>query len=336
MASLDSLAADQRAVIELILVQGRSYDEIARLLSIDRTAVRDRALAALDALGPPSELPPLERALITDYLLGQLPSQVAEDLRDRLNRSPAEGAWARERADALKTVANGRLPDLAEPATAGAPPPPDNERTDSTTPPERAAPEPRTGAELPRSRVGGAILLGVGGLIAAGVVVLLVVLLSNGSSSDNAPHQSTASTVANTGTTTHPITSTTRTSTTAAAHVVEQINLKPPDTGSKALGVAQIVQENKNTGVAIVAQGLAANATHPANAYAVWLYNTPTDSYRLGFVNPPVSRNGQLRTAGLLPATADHYKNLIVTLETQANPRVPGKIVLRGPITHFS
>ena len=52
MASLDSLPADQRAVLQLVLQRGRSYDDIAKLLSIDRAAVRQRALAALDALGP--------------------------------------------------------------------------------------------------------------------------------------------------------------------------------------------------------------------------------------------------------------------------------------------
>jgi len=46
MASLDDLPADQRAVLQLVLQRGRTYDEIARLLSIDRAAVRARALAA--------------------------------------------------------------------------------------------------------------------------------------------------------------------------------------------------------------------------------------------------------------------------------------------------
>src|SRR5205807_611635 len=46
--SLDSLPADQRAVLQLVLQRGRSYDDIAALLSIDRAAVRQRALGALD------------------------------------------------------------------------------------------------------------------------------------------------------------------------------------------------------------------------------------------------------------------------------------------------
>ncbi len=61
MASIDSLPADQRAVLQLVLQRGRSYEEIANMLSIDRAAVRDRALAAFDALGPQTHVEPQRR-----------------------------------------------------------------------------------------------------------------------------------------------------------------------------------------------------------------------------------------------------------------------------------
>ena len=85
-------------------------------------------------------------------------------------------------------------------------------------------------------------------------------------------------------------------------------------------------------GVAIAAQGLAANTKHPPNAYAVWLYNSPSDSKILGFVNPAVGSNGQLKTAGGLPGNASHYGKLLVTLETKSNPKTPGTIVLEGAL----
>ncbi len=69
------------------------------------------------------------------------------------------------------------------------------------------------------------------------------------------------------------------------------------------------------------------------DAYAVWLYNSPTDSHILGFVNPGVGTNGRLSTAGALPTNASHFKQLIVTLETQSNPKRPGKIILQGTLT---
>src|SRR5689334_16007882 len=87
MASLDSLPPDQRAVLQLVLQRGRSYDDIAQMLSIDRAAVRQRALAAFDAIGPRTGVEADRRALITDYLLGQLPDAVAADTRNRLASS---------------------------------------------------------------------------------------------------------------------------------------------------------------------------------------------------------------------------------------------------------
>ena len=51
MADLDSLPADQRAALQLLLKQGQSYDQLAVLLGIGPDAVRDRAHAALAALG---------------------------------------------------------------------------------------------------------------------------------------------------------------------------------------------------------------------------------------------------------------------------------------------
>ena len=46
----------------------------------------------------------------------------------------------------------------------------------------------------------------------------------------------------------------------------------------------------------------------------MWLYNSPTDSHLLGFVNPGVGNNGRSQTAGALPTNASHFKQLLVTL----------------------
>ena len=46
MGSLETLPPDQRAVLDLVLQRGRSYDDIARLLAIDRAAVRGRAMSS--------------------------------------------------------------------------------------------------------------------------------------------------------------------------------------------------------------------------------------------------------------------------------------------------
>src|ERR1019366_2960400 len=57
MAPLKSLPDGQRLVLHLLLEDGRSYAEIAELLSIDRAAVRARTLAAFDTGGPPIRHP---------------------------------------------------------------------------------------------------------------------------------------------------------------------------------------------------------------------------------------------------------------------------------------
>ena len=108
------------------------------------------------------------------------------------------------------------------------------------------------------------------------------------------------------------------------------IALKPPSGGKSPLGIAEVLQAQGQFGVAIAAQGLAANKSHPRDAYAVWLYNSPGDSHILGFVSPAVSSNGILRTAGGLPKNASHYQKLLVTLETSSNPKSPGRIILEG------
>ena len=117
--------------------------------------------------------------------------------------------------------------------------------------------------------------------------------------------------------------------------MLAQINLNPPS-GGKAKGIAEVLRQQGKTGVAIVAQGLAANSKTPANAYAVWLYNSPSDARILGFVNPPVGNNGRLQTAGGFPTNAAHFQKLLITLETQSNPKTPGTIVLQGTLTGVS
>jgi hypothetical protein len=50
MSRLDDLPPDLRATLSLLLERGKSYDEVADMLAIPKSAVRDRAHAALDAL----------------------------------------------------------------------------------------------------------------------------------------------------------------------------------------------------------------------------------------------------------------------------------------------
>jgi outer membrane biosynthesis protein TonB len=365
MPSLDNLPADQRAVLQLVLKQGRSYDEIAKLLSIDRAGVRDRALKALDALAPQTRVPPERRALITDYLLGQLPPGVSDQTRDRLAESPSERAWARVIASELAPLASAPLPEIpadarpesspatppetapaTPPETAPATPP----ETAPATPPETApATPPETAPATPpetapttetepepeeprRSRRGGAILLGAGALVAVAVVAVVVIVATGGSGSSNSsakstPVTTTAASVSSSTTTTGSATSA---SSTASTKIVKQINLLPPDGKSKAVGIAQVLTQGTTTGIVIYATGIPPNTPH--NAYAVWLYNSPGDAKILGFVNPGVTKDGKLQTAGAVPSNVGRYKQVLITLETQQSPKSPGPIILQGSL----
>jgi hypothetical protein len=330
MASLDSLPADQRAVLQLVLQRGHSYDDIARMLSIDRAAVRQRALGALDALGPQSRVPPERRALITDYLLGQLPPKVAEETHNRLAESASERAWARVVASELAPLSSAPLPEIpveapgrrpapAAPAVAAAV----SAEQDTTPkiPADYGAPSPQSPGSRPSSRRGGAILLGLLVLVAA-IVVVIVIATSGGSS-----HKNNASA-------TPPTTGSTSTSTTSTnkAKIVAQVNLASP-LGSKTIGVAYVLKQGSQAGIVIRAQGVPANTKH--DAYAVWLANSGSDAVRLGFVNPGVGGNGRLQTAGGLPANANHFSQVLITLEHAGHPTHPGTIVLQGHLTPF-
>ena len=154
------------------------------------------------------------------------------------------------------------------------------------------------------------------------IAVVLVLVLSGGGGKKST---STSAAARTTGQSTRPGTTTT-------PQVVAQINLNPPSGGS-AKGIAEVLRQQGKIGIAIVAQGLTPNTKTPPNAYAVWLYNSPTDSRILGFVNPGVKTNGRLQTAGGLPTNASHFQKLLVTLETQSNPKSPGTIVLEGPLS---
>jgi hypothetical protein len=337
MASLDSLPADQRAVLQLVLQRGRSYDAIAALLSIDRAGVRQRALTALDALGPQTGVAQDRRALITDYLLGQLPAQLSEQTREHLAQSASERAWARVVASELSAIAAKPLPEVPVESTSrvgapvrdpAAPEPVAPEQpieapaevaaaaTPKSPPPpgERGPREPGLREGRRSSLLGGAALL----VIALIVIVVAVILIAGGGGSK---HKS--STTANAATST---------SATTAPQVVRQINLTSPSpANSKLTGLADVLKQGTTEGIAIIAQNVPPNTKH--DAYAVWLYNSPSDSHILGFVNPGVGANRRLSTAGPLPANASHYRQLIVTLETQANPSAPGTIILQGPFT---
>jgi hypothetical protein len=321
-SALAGLPPDQRAVLQMVLGRGKSFDEIAQLLSIDRAAVRERALQALDALGPATRVPDGRRALITDYLLGQLPPRVSDEVRQSLANSASERAWARVVASELSPLSARPLPEIPVRVVE-----PEDERSRAAVPVPRrgddgaVAPaaaleaEPAAeGSSLRSSRLGGALLLGAVG-VAALVAILIFVVFSGGGGAHKVKHPSLGAL--------------TSTSASSLARPLHQINLSSPSGGKSPVGIAELLRAGSATEVVIVAQGLAANGKH--DAYAVWLYNSSSDFRRLGYVQQPVTSSGKLETAGPLPSDASHFKQILVTLQTGPANK-PGKIVLEGAL----
>jgi Sigma-70, region 4 len=320
MADLDSLPADQRATLGLLLTQGQGYEQIAGLLGIPEAAVRDRAHAALDALGPDvgRRMDPDSRADVADYLLGQQPASEREATRDHLRESPSARAWARGLAGELTPLAAGGLPEIPdEGAVAWRPPP-------AASDGDRVAPyATRPEAERPASRLGGALLLGGIALIVAVGVILLV-------SGGNDKHKSTTN-AATLARTTPAATSTATTAQQGQTKPIAQINLFSPSGGRRTIGLAQVFAMGNKRALVIAGQGV------PPGAYALWLYNSSGSARLLGFVPTRVGSNGRFSTQGQLPTDASKFKQLIVTREpitakTRAVPKQPGTIVLAGKL----
>jgi hypothetical protein len=303
MARIDDLPADQRAALQLLLKQGRSYDEIAQLLRIDESAVRERARAALDGLGPQDleDLSLEQQDEIADYLLGQQTASRRAATREFLETSASGRAWARVVAGELRPLAGDDLPDIpAEAAEV-------DEAFDALQ--ARTTHRERTQRS---SRVGGAILL-AGLAIGLVVAILAIAGVFSGDDGDDGDEARTTAT----------------TSTQAQPQVEAQINLTPPEgSSSEAAAVAQIARQGDQRAVALVAQGL--ERANENRFYAIWLYTSPSRAKFLGFPNPQPTSNGRMETGFALPGDANRYQELVVTRETQEQPKRPGTIVLRG------
>ena len=118
MSPLESLAPDQRAVVALVLQQGRSYDEIAALLGIPVDAVRARAHAGLAALAPgqrPAGRDHRRRSRTTCWASSRAGD--AEATRGLLAESAPARAWATGVAERLADVAPGPLPEIPRATT---------------------------------------------------------------------------------------------------------------------------------------------------------------------------------------------------------------------------
>jgi hypothetical protein len=308
MSPLEPLAPDQRAVVALVLQQGRSYGEIAALLGIPTEAVRGRAHAGLAALAPGNGLPGEVTAPLADYLLGQQPPADADATRGLLAESAPARDWATGVAARLADVAPGPLPEIPD---AGSEPSP------ATPPPaERdAAPRP--------SRLGGLAL--IAGVLA--VVGLVLFLVLRGGSGGEEPAASGAAA---------PAAGATATPAPAELQVADTIPLRAA-AGGRASGTMTVYLQGTDQ----LLFELQARDVPPGGddgAYAVWLTGPGTRARRLGFADR-VGQDGVLgiqgpseRDLARFPRLYATYENVVVSRETTGDARRPSEVVLTGTL----
>jgi hypothetical protein len=327
MTPLDTLAPDQRAVLELVLRQGRSYGELSELLGIPERDVRARADAGLRGLaGEPAT--GVDTGRIADWLLGQQPDAEADRTRTAVARSAAARGWASAAADRLHELGGATVPEV-----------PDDPQSSGADQPVAARPRPLRGAAgaeepvaarprpvrddapavaAPRSsRLGGAILIGVLVLIVGGLIAFVVMRGGD----DNEPAAPAAETTA----------TPTATATASANDIVLQ-----GTGGSKAAGLMRLIRgDDGKVRFAIAAQNVPANKNR--EVYAVWFTQAGGQPRRLGFAQSQVGKDGVLTTGGPQQGDEDEfprwfatYDKILITRETDAKATKPGPEVLEG------
>jgi hypothetical protein len=117
MATFDQLSDEQRAIVELVLRQGKSYDELSDMLGMPEARVRELARDALVELAPVSArgVEADWRGQLADYVLGQQAGPEATATRGHLRRSEAARSWTRSLLDSLEQLyPDGALPVIPE------------------------------------------------------------------------------------------------------------------------------------------------------------------------------------------------------------------------------
>jgi hypothetical protein len=112
-----ALTPDQQATLQLLLVRGQRYADLAALLNVDEAEVRSRARSALGELAGAD---PDRNVGLTDYLLGQADPIGRADASRHLREDPEDLALVTTLAERLREMFPGaelpRLPGEPRPA----------------------------------------------------------------------------------------------------------------------------------------------------------------------------------------------------------------------------
>ncbi|MDQ4048589.1 MAG: anti-sigma factor [Actinomycetota bacterium] len=322
MATFDQLSAEQRAILELLLKQEKTYEGLGELLGMPVARVRELARQSLVTLSPVSAATVDEewRGQIADYLLQQQSGPEATATRGHLRRSEGARAWSRSVLDSLDQFYDpANLPTIPD-GDGAAPPAPrpswraelreklpswDGPRGDQGK--ERKELSPAAKALVQRRKiVAGAATLGVVALLAT--LVWPLGLATGGGDDKEKPRQARR----------------------PAPRVVGQLVLEPVE-GARGTGVAVIAARGNQRELIVQAR---LRATRTNQAYEVWLYNSDRDARSVGAqVTDP---QGRFQGAGPLPKEVNRYRFIDISSEpVDRNARHSGRSVLRGRISQF-
>lgn len=331
MATFDQLAADQRAIIELVLNKDRSYEEIGDMLDLPPSRVRELARDALGDLAPFTAefVDPHWRGQLADYVLGQQTGPESQATRGHLRRSEPARIWAYSLLDALDDFfEDGERPEIPVGEAGGRP------RRAATREPEVVAPNgeaPASAVAPPprRARTGGAlspaaaealkrrrIIGGVAGLVVLALLVFGATQIFGGGGSSK--KKNTAAT--STGTT----------GVTGGGQIIAQALLSPIGAQNKSdQGVAIVYQQGKQSLLVLRAK---LKPSTGAKKYVIWLYNSEKQLQPVAADN--TDKSGNFQGAQKLPNGWQNYHFVDVTLQSTSGKQVShGTSVLRGPIT---
>jgi hypothetical protein len=303
---------EQRALLQLLLEGGQSYEDIGSLLGIGPDEVRSRARSALSEIGGAD---PDAQVGLSDYLLGQADPIGRADAVRHLQADPDANALAERLVQHLRLLApKAQLPEIpaakggrrTAPAAAAPPAPPAG-----TTAPPPGAPPPATPQAAPAgpgiaSRAAGA-LSGLGGVegkrrtqlivgaaAALAIAIVLLVVVTGGGGDEgggdcqtvdtSAPQQGGVPTI-------------------KLAAVGSSADADCPPSGQMTLGAApQQAQQQSNQAPTYVFQANAVELppTGESDRYVLWLYRSDTQAVPLG--QQTVSDSGDL--TGAVPLAA--------------------------------
>jgi Sigma-70, region 4 len=367
MSPLSALAPDQRAVLELLLRQGRDYAELSELLGLPEAGVRSRAHAALAALAPDRPAPVGEDGAVADWILGQQDDAEAERTCGAIARMPAWHGWASEVLDRLSEVTGAELPELPLPEAGDEPAPAPARKETQPRPagkgqgrprPVRdgtaaagaqharrradagaaagAGKRPRPAKERPAAEPAGASspASGGGGLRSSrkgGLVLLAGLALAVAVVLFFVFRGGDEPQTASSDATPTPTAS-------AEAQVVNEVALKGK--GNKAQGLMRVFQRGEGGLVfALAADKMPANKA--GEVYAVWFTKKGAAPRNLGFSQSQVGKQGVFTTGGPQQGQEAQFAKWLVDYDTivvaradskSANAKKPGPVVLSGTL----